>query len=174
MDERGPRLPLRTTPTKDPLDRSVAAGSKAGAEAASGVEVVATAEDARRLEDAIEEAHGADLSGQREEISGAARPEGRFSGSVESVAEGVDKVVRMLHDAAARLEGEQQQGVARMLHEGADGLEQLVSVLREQDAAALVEQARDYARQRPVFAVGGAFAIGFLLGRMFAPRRPHD
>ena len=55
--------------------------------------------------------------------------------------------------------------VADYVERAADRIDEWVTALRDRDAAELLEEVRDFARERPALIIGGGFALGLLAAR---------
>lgn len=140
----------------------------------SAVEHDADQAAVHRLEAATEEAYGADTETQARSGSESGTTTGAgtdWNAHKRAVGDAIGGVAGMLRHVAEQLKDGDQEGIARMLRDGASGLDRARDSLERQDADVLVNEAREYARRRPGVVVAGAAVLGFLFGRMTAPRR---
>lgn len=79
-------------------------------------------------------------------------------------AAGIGAVAEAVHRAARQIEGEIPTA-AHYVHEAAAGLEHASAALRNNRIEDLARSMGDFARQRPVAFLGGAFLAGFVLSR---------
>ena len=79
-------------------------------------------------------------------------------------AAGIGAVAEAVHRAARQMEGEIPTA-AHYVHEAAAGLEHASAALRNNRIEDLARSMGDFARQRPVAFLGGAFLAGFALSR---------
>lgn len=152
------------------VERSRESASRSGAEARNADQAAA----ARRIEDATEQAYGADSQGDSNPGSGSQAKRGAgadWNQHKRSVSEGVRGISAMLREVAEQLQGKDQENIARMLRDGASSLDRARESLDRQDADALINEAREYARRRPGVVVFAAAVLGFIFGRMTVPRR---
>jgi hypothetical protein len=79
-------------------------------------------------------------------------------------AEHVSGFAKAAHKAAENLQ-EQNPGIAGLMNEAADGLDQMASKLRERDVSDIYGAMQDFARRQPVTFFLGSMAAGVLLAR---------
>jgi hypothetical protein len=82
-----------------------------------------------------------------------------------SAAQGLGDLAGALHDAAGRLEHEQQPQIARIAHTAAGSIERVADTLHRKDLDGLVRDAESFARRQPLAFLAGAVAAGFLAVR---------
>jgi hypothetical protein len=79
-------------------------------------------------------------------------------------AAGLGGVADAVHRAAEQIEGEMPTA-AHYVHEAAAGLEHASAALRDKHIEDVARSIGDFARQRPVAFLGGAFLAGLALSR---------
>jgi ElaB/YqjD/DUF883 family membrane-anchored ribosome-binding protein len=95
------------------------------------------------------------------------------SSAMDAMANGKDRTTDVLDDVQAMIDD-----VARSIddrlgpqfgayaHKAADAVSSMSTSLKSRDVDELIEHARDFVRRKPVLAIGGAAAIGFLVARL--------
>lgn len=90
----------------------------------------------------------------------------------ETLHETIDKVAEPAHSAVNRVSSSAHEGVDKVadtVQAAASKVDQQARRMREMPHQA-ADHARDYVRNRPLQAIGAAFAVGWLLGRLGAYR----
>lgn len=80
-------------------------------------------------------------------------------------AETLGSVAQSLRSSGQQLQGQQQDGVSRIMQQAADRVERVADYIENADVGELMHQAEDFARRQPALFVGGAFALGVLGAR---------
>lgn len=81
------------------------------------------------------------------------------------VAGTLDDVCVALHDMASRLDEENHKLVGGYVHSAAEQLDRASSALRNNDVDVIIDRAEQQIRRSPALFLGGAIALGFLMGR---------
>jgi hypothetical protein len=107
----------------------------------------------------------AETEGNR--LVGAARTRARtaFEHQQHRVAESIGSVAQALHQAADKLNEQNEDVVARYTDTAAQRIEQFADSLRNRNLDDLVGQAEQFARRQPEVFLGSAVAAGFLIAR---------
>lgn len=82
-------------------------------------------------------------------------------------AEGLRGFAHSLHDMAGGLERNHRDIAARYTQITADQLDRTAEAVDRRDIAEMAGEVEAFARARPALFVGGAFAAGFLVARLF-------
>lgn len=90
-----------------------------------------------------------------------------ISGTRESFAEDLGTLARSMRQAAQSFEERDSRLAADYAQAAACGVEKLADYLQEKDLGRIVDDVEDFARRRPAVVLGGAFAAGFFLARLF-------
>ncbi len=107
----------------------------------------------------------AEAEGNR--LIGAARTRARtaFEHQQHRVADSIGSVAEALHQAADKLNEQNEDVVARYTDTAAQRIEQFADSLRNRNLDDLVGQAEQFARRQPEVFLGTAVATGFLIAR---------
>ena len=107
----------------------------------------------------------AEAEGNR--LVGAARTRARsaFEHQQHRVADSIGSVAQALHQAADKLNEQNEDVVARYTDTAAQRIEQFADSLRNRNLDDLVGQAEQFARRQPEVFLGTAVATGFLIAR---------
>jgi gas vesicle protein len=107
----------------------------------------------------------AETEGNR--LVGAARTRARtaFEHQQHRVADSIGSVAEALHQAADKLNEQNEDVVARYTDTAAQRIEQFADSLRNRNLDDLVGQAEHFARRQPEVFLGAAVATGFLIAR---------
>lgn len=97
---------------------------------------------------------------------GRQRAKSQINARKEQAAGQLDGVVSALRRTGEQLREQDQGSIGQYADRAADGAEQFSGFLRDRDADQLIGEVEDFARQRPVVFLGGAFVVG-LLGARF-------
>jgi len=107
----------------------------------------------------------AETEGNR--LIGTARTRARsaFEHQQHRVADSIGSVAQALHQAADKLNEQNEDVVARYTDTAAQRIEQFADSLRNRNLDDLVGQAEQFARRQPEMFLGSAVAAGFLIAR---------
>jgi ElaB/YqjD/DUF883 family membrane-anchored ribosome-binding protein len=107
----------------------------------------------------------AETEGSR--LMGTARTRARsaFEHQQHRVADSIGSVAQALHQAADKLNEQNEDVVARYTDTAAQRIEQFANSLRDRNLDDLVGQAEQFARRQPEVFLGTAVATGFLIAR---------
>ena len=133
-------------------------------ETASGIKRADGSNDRDTAEQISEFAHAA-----QEKVSAAAEPlkENATNAAEEQKQRGadhMDHLAQAVHGAADEL-GKEVPQAARYVHSGADQLQRVSHLLRDNSLEDLASMAKRVAHDRPMAFIGGAMAAGFVLAR---------
>jgi hypothetical protein len=100
-------------------------------------------------------------------LVGAARTRARtaFEHQQHRIADSIGSVAEALHQAADKLNEQNEDVVARYTDTAAQRIEQFADSLRNRNLDDLVGQAEQFARRQPEIFLGSAVATGFLIAR---------
>jgi cell division septum initiation protein DivIVA len=88
-----------------------------------------------------------------------------LSGKKSRAAEELDRISRAIRQTADSFGGEDPIGISRYAEQAADEIGKASAYFRERDVMDLLRDAQQLAQRRPGLAIGGAFAMGFVLAR---------
>jgi ElaB/YqjD/DUF883 family membrane-anchored ribosome-binding protein len=91
----------------------------------------------------------------------------QLSRQKERATDGLGSVAQAVRQSTEQLRQQQHDTVAQYVGQAADQLEKLSTRLREKNVEDFVEDAQQFARQRPALFIGSAFAIGVIGARFF-------
>lgn len=131
---------------------------------------------ANRMSAAVDEA-GEKMKQQTGEASRRLKEQGRtvVSQQKDRVAEEIGHFGAAAHEAANKLDQEEDHNVAHYLHAVADQLDGVARYIRDSDTSRLVDDLSHVARRRPEIFFGGMFVAGMALTRFLkASGRPRS
>lgn len=104
-------------------------------------------------------------AGERVAAESKSHAKAIFSGRKSDIADTASGLSHALREASRDLRGRSYEDTARFVDKSAEQLESFSARFRDKDADKTLSDAEEYIRERPVFAIGGALAAGFLLAR---------
>lgn len=90
-----------------------------------------------------------------------------------AASESLNAFAQAIHRASDELGQHDQTAAARLVHEAANGLENLSRSLSQQNLSDMVESMREFGRRNPAALAGGAALAGLALGRLARSSRHH-
>lgn len=85
-------------------------------------------------------------------------------------AEGLESLAKVIEDSAPQVDGTLGKTYGDFARSAAQSVGNLAGTLEEKDIEELVASTRDFVRNSPAVAIGGAAVIGFMLARLLRSR----
>lgn len=104
-------------------------------------------------------------AGERVAKKSASHARAIFSDRKRDIADTAGGLSHALHEASRDLRDRHFEDTAKLVDKSAEQLGSFSARFRDADADKALSDAEEYIRERPVFAIGGALAAGFLLAR---------
>jgi YHS domain-containing protein len=103
--------------------------------------------------------------GARTASRARSRIESMISDRKGKYAESIGTVSNAFRTASQKLREQQQDAMAQYADKAAESVDRFSGYLRQHDAKAIIEEAEEFMRRRPVLVMGSAIAAGILVAR---------